>query len=95
MVMPAEVTKRYVLIIKYLDCSQRYICVDNQWNIANRYAQDNFCPVGIFLRESDIKNILEDKQAQTDKFNQCLGYGYERCTNNSGLEIKERGNNEK
>ena len=46
-----------IVIIGYLDNSQKNISIESQRDIINQYAQDNVCDVDIFLTEPDIKNI--------------------------------------
>ena len=48
------------MIIGYLDNSQKNISIESQRDIINQYAQDNACPIDIFLTEPDIKNIKDN-----------------------------------
>ena len=48
------------MIIGYLDNSQKNISTESQRDIINQYAQDNACPIDIFLTEPDIKNIKDN-----------------------------------
>ena len=49
-----------ILILVYLDCSQRNISTDMQRDIINQYTRENVCDVDVFLNDPDIKNIKDN-----------------------------------
>ena len=49
-----------IVIVGYLDNSQKNISIESQRDIINQYAQDNACPIDVFLTEPDIKNIKDN-----------------------------------
>ena len=57
---PTIVMKRFILIIGYLDCSQKNISTDEQRDIINQCARENVCGVDVFINDPDIKNIKDN-----------------------------------